>query len=67
MDGFQRGSGKGLRIAHLAQLAALQLGQHMVGAGGHFVAGHECAPKHLKLALVQGVVGVVEGDHGLAD
>jgi hypothetical protein len=52
-----------VRRLHRAQLAPLQLGQHMIGAGRHFKAGHQFAAEHFKLALVLGVQVVVEGDH----
>ena len=64
MDAGERAVSKGLWRADFAELAALQFGQHMVGAGRHFMAGHQRAAEHFILALVLGMEVVEEGFHG---
>ncbi|MCY1362044.1 hypothetical protein D9M69_487430 [compost metagenome] len=49
-----------------AEAAALEFVPHMVDAGGHLEAGHQLAPEHFDLALVQGVLVVVDGEHEAA-
>ncbi|MCY1547661.1 hypothetical protein D9M68_837300 [compost metagenome] len=60
--GVQRGVVHG-RGFQRTERAALQFGQHEVQPRRHFVARDQAAAEHFLLALVQGMVGVVEGFH----
>ena len=63
VDAGQQAVVEGVRGLNGAQLAALQLGQHMVSAGWHFKTRHQRAAEHLDLALVLGVQVVVKSNH----
>ena len=63
MDALNRAQPAVLRSKHFTQLAALHFLQHIVGPGGHFKTRDQLAPEHFQLALVQGVLVVVNGDH----